>query len=162
MFKALYCALVRSNLEYCTVAWKPFTGVQIEKIESVQKQFLLVALRSLGWNHPFMLPRYEDRLRLLTMIPLNDRRTIFDAVFMYKLMNDEIDVPNLRNSILENGSTYATRFRSRLIYDSHSTSYGMNEPITRMIRLYNSHRDIFENCNSINTFKSKIRIEVCG
>ena len=54
--KALYCSLVRPLLDYCATSWNPFTCTQIERIESIQKQFLLFALRNLGWNHVFELP----------------------------------------------------------------------------------------------------------
>ena len=35
--KSLYCALVRSIVEYCNVAWMPFTRKQIDALESIQK-----------------------------------------------------------------------------------------------------------------------------
>ena len=36
--RTLYCALVRSNLEYCFVIWFPYTKKGIEKLEKVQKR----------------------------------------------------------------------------------------------------------------------------
>ena len=36
--RALCCALVRSNLEYCSVIWSPHTKKGIEKLEKVQKR----------------------------------------------------------------------------------------------------------------------------
>lgn len=42
--KTLYCALVRPILEYCSCVWCPKYDVSINKIESVQKQFLLFVL----------------------------------------------------------------------------------------------------------------------
>ena len=155
--KSLYCALVRPILEYCCVVWMPYTKELCNKIESVQKQFLLFALRNLNWNDPFVLPHYEDRLTLISMQTLQDRRTILTSSFMYKLVNDEIDVNYLKQKIVVNQSSYTTRNRNYLINCTHSTDYGMNEPMTRMIRLYNSYYDCFVSSSSVNVFKCKIR-----
>ena len=35
--RTLYCALVRSNLEYCSLIWSPYTKTSIEKLEKVQR-----------------------------------------------------------------------------------------------------------------------------
>lgn len=35
--KTLYCSLVRSNLEYCSVVWSPYTKRYIDKLESTEK-----------------------------------------------------------------------------------------------------------------------------
>ena len=63
--KSLYCALVRPLLEYCSVVWDPVFKIDSDWIESVQRQFLLFALRGLGWADRFGLPAYEARLSLL-------------------------------------------------------------------------------------------------
>jgi len=39
--KLLFTSLVRSNIEYCSSVWSPQYHVHIDRIESVQKQFLL-------------------------------------------------------------------------------------------------------------------------
>ena len=35
--RTLYCALVRSNLEYCSVLWSPYTKKGIEKLEKFKR-----------------------------------------------------------------------------------------------------------------------------
>ena len=91
------------------------------------------------------------------MHSLEDRRIILSASFMYKLMYDFIDVPCLKENIIRNNSMYVTRNRPILICNNHSTSYGLNEPMTRLIRLFNLYHDEFENCNSIDMLKNSIR-----
>ena len=71
--KLLFCALVRPLLEYCSVVWSPTLNCDSKRIESIQKQFLLFALRGLGWSHRFRLPPYEARLSLLGLESLSDR-----------------------------------------------------------------------------------------
>ena len=70
--KALYCSLVRSILEYGTVVWMPFYDIDVKRIESVQKQFLLFCLRDLGWSNGYVLPSYRSRLNLINLLPLSE------------------------------------------------------------------------------------------
>ena len=160
--KAIYCALVRPTLEYCLVSWMPFTKLQIDEIESVQRQFLLFALLDLRWNYPYMLPKYEDRLKLIHLDSLNKRRTIISSSFMYKLLNGFIDVLILKDQLILNESRYSTRTKSKYVQQKHSTNYGMNEPVTRLIKLYNVYEDNFANSSSVNKFKSRLRSEICN
>ena len=155
--KALYCAIVRPTLEYCIVSWMPFTQVQINKLESIQRQFLLFALRNLGWNDGYQLPKYEDRLKLLQLDTLNDRRILINASFMYKLLNGKIDAIYLKDQLNLNESRYATRNRPTFVHNQHSTSYGMNEPITRLTKLYNMFSCEFVESNSVDILKTKIK-----
>ena len=155
--RSLYCALVRPTLEYCSIAWYPFTQQQINKIESVQKQFLLFALRGLGWSNGFQLPAYESRLLLLNMDSLEERRKVAGATFMYKLMKDVVSVPNLKNVIVFNASNYNTRRRPLLTRSTHSTSYGMNNPMNRFTMLVNEHSNVFMSSETVNVFKRQIR-----
>ena len=136
------------------MVWTPYTKELCNKIESIQNVF---ALRGLNWNDPFVLPNYEDRLKLINMNTLQDRRTILSSSFMYKLVNDEIDVNYLKQKIIVNQSLYTTRSRNHFINYTHSTDYGMNEPMTRLVKLYNCYYDCFVSSSSINVFKCKIR-----
>lgn len=52
--KSIYCAYVRSRLEYASIVWQPYVDVHSFKIESVQKQFVLFALSKLGWSRETM------------------------------------------------------------------------------------------------------------
>ena len=67
VMEALFCALVRSKLEYCSVVWLPVFDCDNDRIESIQKQFVLFALRHLSWSNQYSLPPYEARLALLNM-----------------------------------------------------------------------------------------------
>ena len=155
--KALYCALVRPTLEYCIISWMPFTQNQINALESVQKQFLLFALRNLGWNNGYELPKYEDRLKLMNLDTLSDRRIMINASFMYKLLNGKVDATYLKNQLNLNESTYATRNRPTFVHNQHSTSYGMNEPITRLTRIFNLYSSEFKESSSVYVLKTKIK-----
>ena len=57
--KSLYCSLVRSIIEYGSIVWMPAFTVDVKRIESIQKQFLIFCLRNLGWADRFHLPPYR-------------------------------------------------------------------------------------------------------
>jgi hypothetical protein len=91
------------------------------------------------------------------MNSLEDRRLISSATFMYKLVNDIIDVPSLKENIRVNESRYMTRNRNVVLINNHSTNYGQNAPMTRLLRLFNEHFDIYEESLSVNSFKSSFK-----
>lgn len=89
--KCLYVSLVRSILEFASVVWNPFYDCYKNKIESIQRQFLLFALKSLNWSNRFQLPPYLHRLLLLELNTFEDRRKMLNVIFIDKLLNGKID-----------------------------------------------------------------------
>jgi len=69
MPKHLYISLFRPILEYCLCDWSPQYAKYQSLIESVQKQFLLFALRGFNWKTHCYIPTYVDRPRLLNLMP---------------------------------------------------------------------------------------------
>ena len=67
--KTLFCFLVRSNLEYCSVAWSPFTERNIDKLERIQRRATKLTLKS---NN-----QYDIRLRELKLLILEQRRFLY-------------------------------------------------------------------------------------
>ena len=57
--KTLFCYLVRSNLEYCSVVWSPFTKRDIDKLERIQRRATKFILKSND--------QYDIRLRELKL-----------------------------------------------------------------------------------------------
>ena len=55
--KTLFCSLVRSNLEYCSVVWSPYTKRNIKKIVGVQRRATKFILKTED--------DYDTRLRLI-------------------------------------------------------------------------------------------------
>ena len=71
-------------MEYGSVVWNPYELGDIAQIESIQKQFLLYALRGLGWRtDTYSLPSYESRLKLINLETLEFRRFKTDVLFAF-------------------------------------------------------------------------------
>ena len=73
----LYCSLVRSQLDYCSVVWSPHTKRNIDKVERVLKKATRLILKSDG--------DLETRLTELNLT--TQKRFIGDATFLYKVLN---------------------------------------------------------------------------
>jgi len=76
--RTLYCALVRSNVEYCIVVWSPYTKKNIEKVEKVQRRATKFILKTED--------NYETRLKNLNLMSLKNRRFLA-VTFLYKALN---------------------------------------------------------------------------
>ena len=68
-----------------------------------------------------------------------------------------IDVPSLKNKIRMNSSRYETRNRNVVLIDNHTTNYGLNAPMTRLLKVYNENYDIFVQSRSLLSFKSSFK-----
>ena len=84
--RTLYCSLVRSNLEYCSVVWSPHTKRDTDKLERVQRRATKLILNS---DDP-----YDTciRLKKLNLLSLEKRRSLADVTFLYKVLNGNIDI----------------------------------------------------------------------
>lgn len=97
--KKLFFTFVIPILEYGSQIWNTYYIDQTKRIESVQKQFLLYALRRLNWPDNCHIPKYEHRLLLLQMSTLEDRRKIAQSIFILRLIKGEIDSKVLLDEI---------------------------------------------------------------
>ena len=77
--KTLFCSLVRSNLEYRSVVWSPYTKRKIKKIEGVQRRATKFILKTED--------DYDPRLRKLNLMTLENRRVLADVTFLFKALN---------------------------------------------------------------------------
>ena len=80
----LYCSLVRSYLEYCSVVWSPYTKRNTDKLERVQRRATKFILKT---DDP-----YEIRLKKLNLMSLEKRRSLTDVTFLHNVLNGNIDI----------------------------------------------------------------------
>lgn len=142
--KSLYMAITRPILEYGSHIWCPYQAIHIGRIESVQKRFVRFALRGLGWTDPLRLPPYLDRLRLIDMRSLEERRRVADVVFLQQTLAGNIDCPALLREINLNTNVRSLRSVPMFKTTTHRTDYAQNGPFNRMLRSANMYSGLVD------------------
>jgi hypothetical protein len=100
--RALYFTLVRSKLEYCSIAWSPIYRRGVDALESVQRKFAKYLLFKLIAEFP---PRGTPNSVLYDMAnlrSLNMRRNDSFLIFLYKIIHGIINSPFLLSQIYFN------------------------------------------------------------
>ena len=82
--KVLYCTLVRSQVEYRSVVWSPYTARNIDKLERIQRRGTKFILGKRNFT-------YDERLKCLNLLSL-ERRYLFDVTFFYKALNGYLNM----------------------------------------------------------------------
>lgn len=154
--KHLFTSLVRPILEYGSLVWSPFYSCHIKRIESVQKQFLLFALRNLAWNPDINLPPYLHRLALINLPTLERRRTMLDICFMVKLINGEINSPYLISNLKFNVPFRVSRNFVPLNLPAIKCNYEELNPIFKLSKNFNKFYNSFSITDSIVSIKRSI------
>lgn len=134
--KVLYCALVRSHLEYGSQIWNPSYQVQEKQIEKVQRKFL----RFLNWKFKIVSSSYHDSCKHHHMLPLNLRRDTADLLFLHDILSNKLDVPDLLSCIkLSVPTTNRSRRYTDLKLDLPftRTNYRKNTFIWRVTKKFN-------------------------
>ena len=123
-----------------------------KKIESVQKQFLLYALRKLGWTI-FPLPSYKARCTLISIQTLKERREFAMVSFVNDIVSNRVDSPELLSKL--NFYTPSRPLRSRIIFtpNRYRTNYAKFQPLNQIMSTYNEHYDYID----FATTKTKLK-----
>ena len=87
MFLTLYKTFVRPHLEYCPEVWNPHLIKDINALENVQRRATKMVPECKDLS-------YEERLSMLKLFPLKERRARGDMISTFKLLNGYIDASN--------------------------------------------------------------------
>lgn len=150
--KTLYIAYVRPLLEYCSIVWDPYQASHVNRIESVQKQFLLFALRKLGWT-TLPLPPYESRCMLINLDGLKKRREFAMLAFINDVIAQRVNAPEILENLNFYVPTRLLRNRNLFYINNHRTNYAKNGPLNRMMSCYNRY------CETIDVTMNKSMIK---
>ncbi|XP_075167903.1 uncharacterized protein LOC142240069 [Haematobia irritans] len=153
--KILYTTLVRSHLEYGSIIWDPYYTIHSDKIESVQKQFLLFCLRHRGWD-PQSLPSYEFRLNLIKLPSLSSRRTMLNICYIMNIIQGEIESEFLLNRLAFNIPIRPTRNFEPLKILYHRTNFANNDPFRRLCAQFNKYFNLIDLSENRVTLKRNI------
>lgn len=139
----LYNSLVRSILEYSSIVWRPHYATHMLRLERIQKRFMWHLAFSEGKSK--RLPSYKTRLHYFKMHSLSIRRNVTDGIFLYKLLRNKIDCPQLLSRV---------RFRAPARYPRSSITplcpplrrsvLGSNSPLPRLCRILNTCSDLID------------------
>lgn len=135
--KVLFCALVRSNLEYCPLIWTNNTHKQIDAIESVQNNFL----RFISLNFNIYRPphgSYDPILSFINLSPLKIRRTLLLSKFLYNFLSGNIDCEELLSLIHFKINHRNTRCNDLFYPFPYKTNYMINCPSNILMAAGNS------------------------
>ena len=158
ILKTLYCSLVRSCLEYCSCVWSPSYRINITRLESVQKRFLLYALRNLPWDENRHLPPYAQRLNLINLPSLIHRRTISSVLFVFNILTGETDSNYLLSQICINSHSRSLRSVDFIYQRFNRTIYGSHEPLYAACTLFNKYFNLIDFNVSKSCLKTKLYI----
>ena len=154
--KQLFTSLVRPILEYGSIIWDPYYKIHEERVESVQKQFLLFCLRGLNWNPALRLPSYNDRLALIKLPTLKSRRIMLKVSFMINLIQGEVCSEFLVNKILFNVPQRFVRHSEPLNVQFFRSNYALADPFRRICCDFNKLFQFIDFSLSQNVIKVRI------
>jgi len=92
--KTLFISRVRPILEYGSPVWSPQCEIHVDRIDSVQNNLLLFALRRLKWDVSLILPSNFSIL-LLINFPLPSQPQNDGTDFIFNPIRGEFDSPDL-------------------------------------------------------------------
>ena len=150
--RTLYCALVRSQLEYCTIVWSPHTARNINKLERIQRRASKFILKTDN--------DYETRKDKLNLLSLEDRRFFFDVLFFYKVLNGfiNIDMSPLID-FYSHSDRHCLRGRDNLTLKKQfaRTDVFKFSYFNRIVDLWNSLPNSTRSAMSVSNFKRGVR-----
>lgn len=146
--RLLYCTYIRSKLEYSSAVWYPGYLTHRELLESVQRRFLkFLSFKADGVYPPVGFPN-NKLLQRFALSSLNDRHDCSLQVFLYKLINNEIDSPTLLAKL----NFLVPRSGSR-----HSNTFYLPTPHTNVLKF----SPVYTMCETYNMINSKYDLFSC-
>ena len=145
----LFNTFVRSKLEYASPIWNPHTKYLIGKLEKVQRKF---TKRLSG----LQAKSYEERLRILKITTLEERRLKLDLCFLFKIIKGKVNVD------FEDYFEYKTN-RTRghsLALREHQSNSDLKKFsfAQRIVKPWNSLPETAINATSVASFKKQLDI----
>ena len=140
LFKTYIRPLVESNIS----AFSPITIDSIDKIESVQRRYTKY-LPGLGSKS------YRERLFVLDLVTLEERRIAIDLVFMFKMLHGKIHLDFTRFFVFANPRCRGHRYKViGRTYRKTASGYFF---VHRMANIWNDLPDEFFDSSSVDTFR---------
>lgn len=134
--KLLFNAFVRSKLEYASIVWSPGYDQHISSIEQVQRRFLKHLSFKLDQRYPDRGIPHSPLLLRFGLNSLSARRDFAGVVFLYKLLNNELDSLTLLSNINVHVPVVNTRTNNTFYLARPSSNALLFSPIFRICSIY--------------------------
>ena len=147
MIKRLIVTIIRPRLEYAAVIWSPSTVKDKRKLERVQR-----AATKLPSTLANMA--YEDRLRELELLTLEDRRERGDLIAMYRIVSgiDALD----RSDLVVRDLTSVRQHGKKLKLGVCRRDVKKHSFPQRTVRIWNDLEKEVVEAKTIHEFKEKL------
>jgi hypothetical protein len=157
-FITLYCAFVRSGLEYADLIWSPLYIYHKQLIESIQRKFMKYVAYKLDGTYPERGIDNNILLHRFSLMSLENRRTLHTVVFVYKLIRSLIDCSHLLFQLNFAVPQFNSRQRPYFYLPTARSNVLANSPIHSVCDCFNRYSNIVDlNVDSLNIFKRLIR-----
>ena len=147
IFKKLFCAQVRSHLEYAIQFWAPYLRKDIIKMESVQR-------RATKYIPGFTNLSYCNRLKRLDLPTLAYKRLRGSMIEVYKIFHsyDEDVVQKFTTKqTIARGHNY--KISGKMSRRNHPLTHSFHQ---RVVNPWNSLPAAVVNSENLNTFKNRL------
>ena len=156
--KSIFCAIVRSCLEYCCPIWCPLGVGDINRLEAIQRRITRYAVRLLPWQPHHTRPSYHQRCLLLGLEPLCSRRKNAQCLIIFRLLTGEIDSPASLANINLFAGCRILRSNFHLRVPRARNNHSQGHPIICMSLEFNEVLDLFDVSMPTSTFKDKLHL----
>ncbi|XP_044757731.1 uncharacterized protein LOC123315894 [Coccinella septempunctata] len=137
-FLCLFNALIRSRLDYGSVAWNPIYNCHRQRIESIQKRFLKYLVWREDGVYPVRGSEYGLLLNRFGVSSLEVRRKVLAVKFLYNVVNDITDCPSLLAMVNFIVRRQNSRSQELFYLRTPRTNLLLQSPIEFMCRTFNT------------------------
>lgn len=113
--------------------------------------------RTISRDENYRMPSYISRCDLIGIETLARRRINACAFFVFDLLSERYDAPNLLSQVTINRSTRNPRLPQFLNVQDHRTDYGQYEPINNMCMKFNQFSHLYTAGMSRDVFRTKVK-----
>ena len=145
----LYICLIRSQIMYCSILWRPHLIQDFTKIEILQHRATKYILNDFSTD-------YKSRLIQLKLLPLMYSFELVDIMFFIKSLKAPTSNFNITDYVTFSSSTTRSSSGLKLIHNFSSNNKVRNFYFNRLARLWNSF-PIIDLHLPINTIKGQLK-----
>ncbi|RVE50261.1 hypothetical protein evm_005096 [Chilo suppressalis] len=125
--KSIYCAYVRSTLEYASQIWSPQYSIHKDRLERIQKKFI-------KYRQRISPDSYHSGCQHNGLLSLEERRVLLDMCLLFDTLNGQLDCADLVAGIGFCTPKRRTRHTPLLCTPKYSTRYASNNVLIRIAR----------------------------